>query len=91
MLLDQNQPLFLKWGYLPKLAPWLVRYLGHANAADTARIAAALAPIVRDSLAEHQALAEGTSAAKTLKAIHGTSTFLMKAMVSSGRMHQILS
>src|SRR5690606_5733571 len=23
MLLDPDQPLFLKWGYLPRLAPWL--------------------------------------------------------------------
>jgi len=64
MLFDPNQPLFLRWGYLPKLAPWLVKYLGHANAADTARIAAALAPMVSDSLAEHQALAAGTPAEK---------------------------
>ena len=26
MLLDANFPLFLRWTYLPKLAPWLVRY-----------------------------------------------------------------
>ncbi len=42
MLFDPNQPLFLKWGYLPKLMPWLVKYLRHANAADARRIAAAL-------------------------------------------------
>lgn len=62
MLLDPGQPLFLKWSYLPKLAPWLIRYLGHANAADTKRIAAAMAPLVGDSLGEHQALSAGTGA-----------------------------
>ncbi|MEM6595676.1 MAG: FAD-dependent oxidoreductase, partial [Pseudomonadota bacterium] len=62
MALDPNQPLFLKWGYLPKLAPWLLKYLSHANAEDTKRIAAAVAGIVGDSLADHQALAEGTGA-----------------------------
>ncbi len=67
MLLDPNQPLFLKWGYLPPLLPWLRRYLSHANAADTARIAAALAPIVGDSLADHQALAAGTGAEKWVR------------------------
>ncbi|SEP75662.1 NAD(P)/FAD-dependent oxidoreductase [Thalassovita taeanensis] len=66
MLLDQNQPLFLKWRYLPRLLPWLVKYLRHANAADTRRIAAALTPIVGDSLADHQALAAGTGAEKWL-------------------------
>ena len=62
MLFDPNQPLFLKWGYLPKLAPWLIRYLRNANAADTRRIASAVAPIVGDSLSEHQSLAKGTGA-----------------------------
>jgi D-amino-acid dehydrogenase len=64
MLFDPNQPLFLKWGYLPKLMPWLVKYLRHANAEDATRIAAALAPIIGDSLADHQALSEGTGAEK---------------------------
>lgn len=62
MLFDPMQPLFLKWSYLPKLAPWLVKYLGHANEADTRRIGSAVAGIVGDSLAEHQALAAGTGA-----------------------------
>ena len=64
MLFDPNQPLFLKWGYLPKLFPWLVKYLGHANAEDTKRIARAVHGVVGDSLPEHQALAEGTGAEK---------------------------
>lgn len=66
MLFDPNQPLFLKWGYLPKLTPWLIRYLGHANADAVRRRAAAMAPILGDSLAEHQALAKGTGAEKWL-------------------------
>lgn len=64
MLFDPNQPLFLKWGYLPRLMPWLVKYLRHANAADMKRIAAAVAGVVTNSLAEHQALARGTKAAR---------------------------
>lgn len=62
MLFDPNQPLFLRWSYLPRLMPWLYRYLSHANAADTQRIAKAMTPIVGDSLADHQALATGTPA-----------------------------
>ncbi|MEM0907837.1 MAG: FAD-dependent oxidoreductase [Pseudomonadota bacterium] len=62
MLLDPHQPLFLKWGYLPRLMPWLRRYLSHANAPDTERIAKGLAALVPGSLEEHQALAEGTGA-----------------------------
>ncbi|MEX0303641.1 MAG: NAD(P)/FAD-dependent oxidoreductase, partial [Leisingera sp.] len=67
MLLDPNQPLFMRWGYLPKLAPWLMKYMSHANADDTSRIASALAPVVGDSLADHQALATGTAAERHLK------------------------
>jgi D-amino-acid dehydrogenase len=66
MLLDPNQPLFLKWSYLPRLVPWLVRYLGHANAEAVRHRAAAIAQIIGDSLADHQALADGTGAEKWL-------------------------
>jgi D-amino-acid dehydrogenase len=66
MLLSPDQPLFLKWGYLPRLTPWLVRYLANANAAAVARRANALFPLIGDSLADHQALAGGTEAEKWL-------------------------
>ncbi|MCW2307526.1 NAD(P)/FAD-dependent oxidoreductase [Rhodobium gokarnense] len=66
MLFSPNEPLFLKWSYLPKLMPWLLRYISHANARDTKRIAEALCPIIGDSLADHQALAAGTPAEKWL-------------------------
>ena len=62
MLFDPNQPLFLKWRYLPRLLPWLTRYLGHATADTVRRRADALFPIIGDSLNDHQALAEGTGA-----------------------------
>ena len=62
MLFGPDQPLFLKWGYLPRLMPWLVRYLSHANAGDARKRAEALLPIIGDTLAEHQALAAGTGA-----------------------------
>ncbi|MGB1390596.1 MAG: NAD(P)/FAD-dependent oxidoreductase [Paracoccaceae bacterium] len=62
MLLSPSQPLFMKWGYLPRLAPWLIRFLRTANAESVRRRAAALTPIIGDSLADHQALSEGTGA-----------------------------
>lgn len=64
MLLDPSQPLFLRWSYLPRLTPWLRRYLAHCNPRDVKRIADALAPIIGDSLADHQALSAGTGAEK---------------------------
>ncbi len=62
MLLDSDAPLFLKWAYLPRLLPWLLKYLGHANAPETRRIAQALTPIVADSVDQHMALTDGLSA-----------------------------
>ena len=67
MLFDPDQPLFLRWSYLPKMLPWLFRYLSHANAADTRRIADALFDIIGDSVADHQALATGTGAEQWIK------------------------
>ena len=62
MLFDPNFPLFLRWSYLPKLAPWLVKYLSHANDKDTRRIASGIAPLTSDTVAQHKALSEGTAA-----------------------------
>lgn len=62
MLFDPGQPLFLKWGYLPRLMPWLMKYLARTNEADARATASAVCEIVGDSLADHQALAAGTGA-----------------------------
>lgn len=62
MLLDPNQPLFFKWRYLPRALPWLLRYLRHCNAPAVRKRAAALTPVIGDTLAEHQALSMGTGA-----------------------------
>lgn len=67
MLFDPLQPLFLRWRYLPKLMPWLIPYLRHANMADTQRIAEALNPIIGQSLQDHQALAAGTQAERWIR------------------------
>ncbi|MEL7415994.1 MAG: FAD-dependent oxidoreductase, partial [Pseudomonadota bacterium] len=56
MLANPDVPLFLRWSYLPKLAPWLIRYMRNANDGDTRRIARGLTQIVGDSVAQHRAL-----------------------------------
>ncbi|NNK16913.1 MAG: FAD-binding oxidoreductase [Sulfitobacter sp.] len=56
MLLDSDFPLFMRWTYLPKLLPWLRRYMSHANDADTKRIAQGLIPIVADTVEQHKSL-----------------------------------
>lgn len=56
MLMSNDFPLFLRWSYLPKLLPWLVKYLSNANNTDTRRIAKGIAGIVTDSVPQHKSL-----------------------------------
>ncbi|MFT5896896.1 MAG: glycine/D-amino acid oxidase-like deaminating enzyme [bacterium] len=62
MLFSPEFPLFMRWSYLPKLAPWLYRYLSFANDKDTQRIAERLNYIVGDSVEQHHDLAGNTKA-----------------------------
>lgn len=66
MLFSSEYPLFLRWPYLPKLTPWLCRYLSFANDSDTQRIAGKLNYIVGDSVEQHHDLAGNTQAAEWL-------------------------
>ena len=59
MALDPNFPLFLRWSYIPKLLPWLFKYLRHANDTDTRRISDGLTNIVGDAVDQHMALTDG--------------------------------
>lgn len=63
MLFDPDQPLFLKWGYLPRLLPFLARYLPYGRADRVERISQGLTTLLHDSPDQHVALAEGTPAA----------------------------
>ena len=58
MLMDRDFPLFLRWSYLPRLLPWLRRYIANANDSDTRRIAHGLTAIVSDSVAQHKSLCD---------------------------------
>ncbi len=66
-LLDPKFPLFMRWSYLPRLLPWLAKYLKHANDAYTRRIATGLTTIVGDSVEQHKALTDGTAAARWIR------------------------
>src|SRR5262249_5739800 len=68
MALDPESPLFLRWSYLPRLAPWLAKYLSHATWNEAQRISRALAPLLRDTYAQHRALSDNTEAARWVKA-----------------------
>lgn len=62
MLFDPDGPLFLRWSYLPRLAPWLLRFLRNGNESKVREIADGLSHIIADSVDQHLALAKGTPA-----------------------------
>ncbi|KPA21314.1 D-amino acid dehydrogenase small subunit [Shimia sp. SK013] len=63
MLLDRDAPLFLRWGYLPKLLPFLVKYLSFATDAHVDAYGKAMTSLMHDTLDQHRQLADGTPAA----------------------------
>lgn len=62
-LADPRAPLFLQWAHLPRLLPWLLKFAANATDAEARRAAAALGPLLSDSLEQHRALTRGTAAA----------------------------
>ncbi|MEM7445500.1 MAG: FAD-binding oxidoreductase [Pseudomonadota bacterium] len=62
MLFNKDKPLFLRWSHLPRMFPWLTSYLSTAKAEKVREIAAGLAPLLLDTVEQHQALAKGTPA-----------------------------
>ncbi|MGI9479043.1 MAG: NAD(P)/FAD-dependent oxidoreductase [Hyphomicrobiaceae bacterium] len=62
MLFDPDGPLFLRWSYLPRLVPFLVRFLRSGTESEVRRISQSLALLLHDTAAQHLALAEGTGA-----------------------------
>ncbi|MGB1213269.1 MAG: NAD(P)/FAD-dependent oxidoreductase [Pikeienuella sp.] len=62
MLFNPDKPLFLRWSYLPRLLPFLRRYLAHANADAVERISVALTVLLADTAEQHLSLARGTAA-----------------------------
>ena len=58
-LADPLGPLAIRWRYLPKLLPWLLRFLrAGATEAKVAATARALRPLVADAPERHRRLAE---------------------------------
>lgn len=62
MLLDKNKPLFLRWAYLPKVLPFLLRFLSKANKPHMDHYARNMSYLMSDAYAQHMALAKDTRA-----------------------------
>lgn len=56
MLLDPMSPLMIRWRYLPRIAPWLLRFLAAGSRASATRISRELATLSTASVDAHRAL-----------------------------------
>ncbi len=66
-LLNPDFPLFMQWSHLPRLVPWLLKFVGYSGDTRVRRISQALNQLIGDSVDQHKALAAGTSAEKWIK------------------------
>lgn len=66
-LMDPLGPLAIRWRYLPRLWPWLTRFIrAGATAARVAATARALAPLLAEAPALHRRLAEEAGVAELI-------------------------
>jgi D-amino-acid dehydrogenase len=67
-LMDPLGPLTIRWSYLPRLLPWLRRFLAAgSSAAKVAATARALRPLLVEAPALHRALAEEAGAGDLIR------------------------
>ena len=64
MVLSKHSPLFLRWRYLPRLLPFLMKYLSFGTKKHVSRFAQEMSYLLGDSYDQHMALAQGTVAAR---------------------------
>ena len=67
MLLDPLGPLAVRWSYLPRLAPWLARFLAASRPRRVEEISIALAALLKGSFAAYQDLLEEAGAPGMLR------------------------
>ncbi len=60
-LVDPDGPLFMRWSHLPKMAPWMLKFLSHATDKGTRRIVDAISGLVGDTVEQHKSLVRGTA------------------------------
>jgi D-amino-acid dehydrogenase len=67
MLVDPLGPLAIRWGYLPRIAPWLLRFIAASRPARVEEISIALTALLGLAAGTYRDLVAGTSAEDLLK------------------------
>ena len=68
MVLSKKSPLYLRWRYLPRLLPFLMKYLSFGTKKHVSHFAQEMSYLLGDSYDQHMALANGTGAARFIHA-----------------------
>jgi len=79
MLTDPTGPLALRWPYLPRLMPWLLRFLLSARPARVRAGSAALAALCAEAVEGYRPLIEGRPAGDLLRATGWVTAFETQA------------
>ncbi|WP_343562620.1 NAD(P)/FAD-dependent oxidoreductase [Kiloniella sp. b19] len=66
MLMDENGPLFMRWSYLPRMLPFLQKYIASSKNEVVEHIARGLQPLLADGLEQHQDISKGSRASEIL-------------------------
>ena len=64
MLFNYQSPLVMRWKHLPRLMPWLLRFIGNCNDKTRLRNAQALAALMKETLNAYTQLVEITPDAR---------------------------
>jgi len=68
-LFDRDSPVRVRWRYLPRIAPWLVRFLHEGRDARVREIARALQPLCAAAVDAHRDLAGLSDATELLRPV----------------------
>ena len=67
MLMDPLGPLAIRWAYLPRIAPWLIRFVAASRRSRVEEIAAALRPLLAAAVEAYLPLLEAAGASDILR------------------------
>jgi len=82
MLTDPDSPLKVRWGYLPRIAPWLSAFLLSGTEARTTEIASEIARLTTGAAEAHRALIRAAGAPEILKAVGWLKSYRAEAALA---------
>ncbi|MSO92527.1 MAG: FAD-binding oxidoreductase [Rhodospirillales bacterium] len=66
MLFDPLGPLVIRWGYLPRFAPWLLRFIAACRPGEVERLAQAITSLLVEAVPSWREIVKGTDGERLL-------------------------